>query len=121
MSYTQGKWKTRQKRGNNQYEYVLQINNGTAQETIAEIDFSRKDNANANSRLIAAAPELLEACKGISSSPSYEWCKILKAFAAVPMLPDELVRLLKKLLNILEDCNKRAWKCEEAIAKAKKD
>lgn len=56
MEHTKGEWECRQKRGNNQYEYLLEINNG--QNVVAEIEFMRKGDAQANARLIAAAPKL---------------------------------------------------------------
>lgn len=62
--------------------------------------------------------ELLTACEGISSGPSYEWGRILKSFLAVPMIPKELAHLLKGLIVTMDDINKRAVQCQDAIAKA---
>lgn len=67
MSYTKGKWK------------ITEIHKGTAtlskecikdvELPIATIEFHRSFEMNeANARLIASAPELLEACKAISKA-----------------------------------------------------
>ncbi len=55
------KWKIKQTRGNNRYEYTLTTEN--IQEYIADIEFYHKEDAEANARLIAAAPNLLAACE----------------------------------------------------------
>lgn len=57
---TEGKWGYKQSRGNNLYEYRLFDKD---RNIFADIEFTDKREAEANARLIAAAPDLLAVCK----------------------------------------------------------
>lgn len=65
MGHTEGEWAIKQTRGNNRHEYTLYHGVGTAESIIAEIKFIDNKSSIANARLIAAAPELLKACKAL--------------------------------------------------------
>lgn len=61
ITHTKGEWTYRQKRGNNAYEYVVEVPGG---KRIAEMEANSLDDVTeikANCKLIAAAPEMLEA------------------------------------------------------------
>ncbi len=65
---TQGKWTWKQNRGNNVYEHSVRADNG--RQIIAELsgEGCTKEEVKANARLIAAAPELLEALEAAELS-----------------------------------------------------
>jgi len=67
MKHTPGPWEWKQSRGNNRYEHSVfthhQIIAALDGDTNVSDDFQLSENIKANARLIAAAPELLEACK----------------------------------------------------------
>ena len=70
LEYTQGKWSYRQKRGNNIYEHQVLCDNriviaeldGEDFEIKGSNDLSKASEIKANAKLIAAAPEMLDAC-----------------------------------------------------------
>lgn len=70
MKHTQGKWIGRQKRDNNIYEYIVYAENG--RRAIAEIDGENAEENKANALLIAAAPDLLAACKEAHSRGAHK-------------------------------------------------
>jgi hypothetical protein len=59
------KWAFRQNRGNNAFEYDLLRLVGGFPSRFAKIEFSNSGTAEEHVALIAAAPDLLEACKAI--------------------------------------------------------
>lgn len=63
MKHTKGPWHIKKDYEYNRY--CIDDNKGTQSEPIVELNFfdSRHSNSAANLKLIAAAPELLEACK----------------------------------------------------------
>lgn len=61
--HTPGTWKAEQARGNNRFAYKLYKMVGVLPGVMATIEFSDCDRAEANAQLIAAAPQLLKACK----------------------------------------------------------
>ena len=74
------KWEAKQARGNNAYKFNLFSEAGR----IATIDFQSPDDIK-HARLIAAAPELLEACKNVAN------------MACIPMICQALEQRLGRL------------------------
>lgn len=61
--HTEGPWGSRRTRGNNHFEYSLLRSLGGIPGQFASIEFSNSETAEANAKLIAAAPMLLAACE----------------------------------------------------------
>ncbi len=69
-------WKARQTRGNNRYEYTLRtkdVVDYNGGDIIAEIEFTNHASAKDNARLIAAAPDLLEALRPFAGFACDDW------------------------------------------------
>lgn len=63
--HTPGPWESHQTRGNNNFDYTLSKMVGVFPGEMATIEFGSSERAEANAKLIAAAPDLLAACKAI--------------------------------------------------------
>ena len=100
---TQGKWEVKEISYPKDREYWI-ANNGNV---IARVTRVLTDETEAldNAHLIAAAPELLEACKGIMA-------------AAVKMAEDYHVPDNESIWAWIEDCSDALAKAEQAIESA---
>ena len=65
MEHTKGKWRLFE--NYEPYHFDFFYIKGQDDETICSIPFTKEDKQRANARLIASAPELLEALKGLLS------------------------------------------------------
>ena len=64
MKHTKGPWLWKQSRGNNIYEHKV-YSQKKIFETVANLDGEIRERTIANAKLIAAAPDLLEALNGL--------------------------------------------------------
>ena len=98
--FTPGPWKAKQTRGNNRFEFTLFKMVGDFPGQLAVIEFASCEEAEANAHLIAAAPELLEACKD-----ARKW---FEDFIECKPRPDEqsAVNMQKALQDTIVGCYK---------------
>jgi hypothetical protein len=93
-NHTKGNWKWKQDRGNNIYEYSVFIADSAGDKIIAKLDgwtmrSSPVEEIKANARLIAASPDLLEACKA-----AYNEVKLMKTrkLDVLPMIEKAIAK-----------------------------
>ena len=128
MSHTKGKWKL--ERGRNRY-YENPDEYHTLHQTcfyicgpqhdshfVADVIVEKSVEGKANARLIAAAPELLEACKNSPASNMFtRFAKFAEECTEKPSMAVYKLNFMA-MATFLRSCENNSQKVEAAIAKA---